>query len=369
MEEKDFYQTLIQRYLDKQLTDDELEVFIDLTRSGKLDAEFDAIMSRELNSIVHTDLKQAKTTKLWFPFAAAASILLIVAAATFFLFHQKTDTSVNQDIDPGSYKAVLTLADGRKIALSDVTNGKLAVQAGIEITKTADGQLIYQVKQAEHKTADAALFNTISTPRGGQYQINLPDGTKIWLNAESKLKYPANFANLKQRKVELIGEAYFEVAKNKTLPFIVSSKQQEVEVLGTHFNINTYDNELVVKTTLLEGSVLVRTSSNAIVNKVLKPGEQSVLKSGQILVNSIDTQSEIAWKEGNFNFEDENIQSIMRKLERWYDIQVTYKGTITTNTFGGKISIHRPLSKALKLLESTGDVHFKIEGRRITVMQ
>ncbi|TKC65434.1 DUF4974 domain-containing protein [Pedobacter hiemivivus] len=369
MEEKDFYQTLIQRYLDKQLTDDELEVFIDLTRSGKLDAQFDAVMDRELNSIVSADLKQPKTRKLWFPLAAAASILLIVTAGTFFLFLQKNNAVVNQDIDPGSYKAVLTLADGRKIALTDATNGKLAMQAGIEITKTADGQLIYQVKEAEQKTANATLFNTISTPRGGQYQINLPDGTKIWLNSESKLKYPASFANLKQRKVELIGEAYFEVAKNKALPFLVLSKQQEVEVLGTHFNINSYDNELVVKTTLLEGSVWVRTTNNASVNKVIKPGEQSVLRSGQLLVNTVNTESEIAWKEGIFNFEDENIQSIMRKLERWYDIDVTYKGAITTTTFGGKISIHRPLSKALKLLESTGDVHFKIEGRRITVMQ
>lgn len=369
MEEKEFYKTLIQRYLDKQLTDNELEVFIDLTRSGKLDAQFEAVMSSEIDSIMNGNQQQPKTKKLWFPFAAAASILLILAAGIFFLFYPKTHLLNNQDIDPGSYKAVLTLANGQKIELTDQTNGKLAMQAGIEITNTADGQLIYQVKQTEQKAADSALFNTIATPRGGQYQIKLPDGTKIWLNAESKLKFPASFANLKQRKVELIGEAYFEVAKNKALPFIVSGKQQEVEVLGTHFNINSYDNELEVKTTLLEGSVLVSTLNNNPVNKILIPGEQSVLRSGQILVNTIDTESEVAWKEGVFIFEDENIQSIMRKLERWYDIEVTYKGAITTNTFGGKISIHRPLSKALKLLESTGDIHFKIEGRRITVMK
>ncbi|WP_316815741.1 FecR family protein [Pedobacter nyackensis] len=368
MEEKDFYQTLVQRYLNKQLSGEELEVFIELTRSGKLDAQFDAVMDFEINNMMNVQPKQPITRKLWYKFAVAASVLLVVATSIFFLFNQKNGVLVQQDIDPGSYKAVLTLADGRQIALTDAANGKLAVQNGIQITKAADGQLIYEVKDSGQKINDTPLFNHISTPKGGQYQINLPDGTRVWLNAASSLKFPASFTNLKERRVELTGEAYFEVAKNKNLPFLVSTHKQKVEVLGTHFNINSYDNELAVKTTLLEGSIMVSTLNNT-VKKLLKPGEQSILQSGQIEVNAVDTESEIAWKDGNFNFEDTDIQSIMRKLERWYDLEVIYEGNIPKTTFGGKISVHRPLSKALKLLESTGDVHFKVEGRRITVMQ
>lgn len=368
MEEREFYQILVQRYLNKQLNDEELEVFIELSRSGKLDAELNAVMDLEINNMMDRNLMHPRTRKLWYKFAAAASILLVASASFFFFFNQKNGTLASHDIDPGRYKALLTLADGRQIALTDAANGKLAVQNGIQITKAADGQLIYQVKDPGQKINEAPLFNHISTPKGGQYQINLPDGTRVWLNAASSLKFPASFNNLKERRVELTGEAYFEVAKNKSLPFLVSTHQQKVEVLGTHFNINSYDNELTVKTTLLEGSVMVSTLNN-LVKKVLKPGEQSVLHSGQMMVNAVDTESETAWKDGDFNFEDTDIQSIMRKLERWYDLEVIYEGNIPKTTFGGKISIHRPLSKALKLLESTGDVHFKVEGRRIIVTQ
>lgn len=378
MEEKEFYKKIMQRYLDKQLDDEELEVFIALTKAGKLDEQFTAAMDDEIRMMDAFSSPKQKTLSLWYPVAIAAGLLLVLSVGIFFFLsksRQNTKDIAYSDIDPGSYKAVLTLANGHKIMLTDSIRGKLAEQAGIEITKTSEGQLQYLVKD---KAADnpKALYNTITTPRGGKYQVNLPDGTKIWLNAASSLKFPTSFAGLKERRVELTGEAYFEVAKlgarshmkTKKIPFIVVSDKQEVEVFGTHFNISTYDNEPDVKTTLLEGSVGVTVFNVIHQYELLKPGEQSVFKSGKLSVAPVDTEAEVAWKDGNFNFEEENIQSIMRKLERWYDIQVVYNGPVSEATFGGKISASRPLSKALKLLESAGIVHFKVEGRRITVM-
>ncbi|RQO72176.1 hypothetical protein DBR43_13250 [Pedobacter sp. KBW06] len=302
--------------------------------------------------------------------AAAAAILMVIGAGIYF-YNSNTNLappveskiSQSNDIAPGGNKAYLVLADGKRIALTDAKNGTLAEQSGITITKKADGQLIYTI--SEQKAGNASGFNTIETPNGGQYQVSLPDGTVVWLNAASSLKYPTSFANSKQRKVELNGEAYFEVAKDKNKPFYVRSKGQELEVLGTHFNVNSYTNEQAVRTTLFEGSVRV---SNSGAQKVLKPGQQSVAQNKGLTVGTANLQEVLAWKNGYFDFNDEEIQSVMRKLSRWYNVDIEFNGKITAERFNGGISRYKNISQVLSLLSSTGAVRFKVEGRRVIVM-
>lgn len=313
-----------------------------------------------------------KTFKLYYRMAAAAAILIVLSVGLYF-YSQIADNKDKEgpnyaghnDVKPGGNKATLTLADGTSIILTDATNGKLAEQSGVSITKTKDGQLVYQFTDANNGTKSGSTqFNTISTPKGGQYQINLPDGTSVWLNAASSLKFPVTFSSLKERKVELNGEAYFEVFKDQHKPFKVASAHQEVEVLGTHFNINTYKNEVNSRTTLLEGSVKLHSEKAADVT--LKPGEQSVLNAGNVVIQKVDVDDVIAWKNGDFLFNDESLISIMKQLERWYDVQVDYS-TIPDTHYNGFISRNVNLSKVLRHLEVTGNLKFKIEGKVIKV--
>ncbi|RYG20327.1 MAG: FecR family protein, partial [Chitinophagaceae bacterium] len=319
----------------------------------------------------------------WLKVAAAAVVLFFIG---FVINNQIKKQFNNQNIaknkaeaiKPGGNKATLTLADGSKISLTDATNGVIAKQAGINITKTKNGELIYTVvSAASAKTKN--LYNTIETPRGGQYQINLPDGTRVWLNAESSLKYPTAFNN-NERLVELKGEAYFEVAKLSArkggrVPFKVNSeigegRNQQVEVLGTHFNINTYTDEPNNKTTLLEGKVRILNLSS-LASNILKPGQQSVIaaSSPSVLVRNVDAEDAIAWKDGFFSFNDENLQTIMNKISRWYNVDISYRGAKMDKLFGGRISRFNSVNEVLETLQATGDVHFKIEERRILVMQ
>jgi transmembrane sensor len=314
----------------------------------------------------------AKTINLWYRIAAAAVVLVVLSIGIYFYAQytekEKKDAGYyveREDVKPGGNKALLTLADGTTITLTDADNGELAEQNGVSITKTKDGQLVYHFKgSANGSNANGIELNTISTPKGGQYQVNLPDGTKVWLNAASSLKFPVSFSRLKERKVELNGEAYFEVSKDKTRPFKVSSAQQEVEVLGTHFNINTYKNESSIKTTLLEGSVKLHVT--AVPDIKLKPGEQAVLKGDVIDVNKVNTEDVVAWKKGNFQFNDESLISIMKQLERWYDVEVDYS-TIPDTRYNGFISRDVNLSQVLRNLEVTGNLKFKIENKVIKV--
>ncbi|WP_231458956.1 MULTISPECIES: FecR family protein [unclassified Pedobacter] len=331
---------------------------------------------------VQTDLKSTPNYKLWIKVAAAAVVLFFIGFVikTQVTKSFKENEFVNnklEGIKPGGNKATLTLADGSKISLTDATNGIIAKQAGINITKTRNGELIYTVSSQPNNKSNN-LFNTIETPRGGQYQINLPDGTKVWLNAESSLKYPTSFSNA-ERIVELKGEAYFEVAKlaNKNgvrVPFKVNSeigigKNQQVEVLGTHFNINAYANEPNNKTTLLEGSVRVLNLNSTAAN-ILKPGQQSTISPSStfVMVRNVDAEDAIAWKDGFFSFNDENLQTIMNKISRWYNVDIDYRGAKMDKLFGGKISRFNSVNEVLETLQATGDVHFKIEERRILVM-
>jgi transmembrane sensor len=307
--------------------------------------------------------------------AAAIALLMISSvfvykAVNHYGFKNKLAISNakanNKPIVHGGNKATLTLANGAVIVLDDKVAGTLAKQAGVKISKTADGQIVYTAVQ---NPGDAALnkFNTMQTPRGGLYQVTLPDGTKVWLNSASTLKYPLAFSG-GERKVELNGEAYFEVAHNKDLPFRVISPNQTVEVLGTHFNVNTYTDEAHSKTTLLEGSVRI-TALNFGVSKVLSPGEQAIIKSSGIQVKIVDTDNAIAWKNGLFQFDNEDIHTIMRKISRWYDVDVEYKEDLGDMRFGGSVSRFTDIQQVLRKLELTNTIHFKIEGRRIIVMK
>lgn len=331
-----------------------------------------------LQNILKPGFKKAPIYKMPFykrtSFRVAASVILLVAV--FFLI--KTNTQKNiaspenpiaavqiQDILPGGNKAILQLADGSTIILDSSNNGNIANQGETKIIKI-DGQLAYNADGSSKEV----LYNTISTPRGGQYQLILADGSKVWLNAASSLHFPTSFTG-KERKVTLTGEGYFEVAKNAEMPFKVDvAGKGTVEVLGTHFNINAYENEPAINTTLLEGAVKFSTNSPAKKEEVhLIPGQQAQFKyDGQItVIKKADLESVMAWKNGNLIFQGEGLQYVMRQLERWYNIDVEYKGKISSEEFVGNISRNVNISKILKMLEATGSVKFEIVGRKVIV--
>jgi transmembrane sensor len=318
-----------------------------------------------LNRIVKEPQLRKMHRKLWLRISGAAAILLLATAAVFwFISTKKLQPAVafKTDIHAGKIGATLTLADGRQIKLDNAENGNLAEDAGVKISKTKAGELIYEVKENQHS---ANKMNTLSTSRGETYQVRLPDGSQIWLNAASSLTYSANLKQAGKRKVYLDGEAYFEVAKDKLAPFIVETNNQSVEVLGTHFNINSYLNERSSNTTLLEGSVKISTKSG--VNAILNPGEQGVITSGKLSVEPVDSRFSIAWKNNKFMFESASIQEVMRMIERWYNVEVIYEGEIPDNKFGGSVSRFDNVSKVLQILASTKKVNFRIEERRIYV--
>jgi len=319
------------------------------------------------------------TFKAWYQAGIAASILLFISVALFLYTNRtpvqdlaiiKTIPAVKETIiAPGGDKAVLTLSDGSEIILEDAKNGILANQAGVSIQKTSDGELLYSFAKNEsrisEKLSEEVIYNKIETPVGGKYQINLPDGSKVWLNSASTLRFPALFSG-NTREVELNGEAYFDVAKNKNKPFKVITKDQIVEVLGTQFNINSYSDEGTFKTTLIEGSVKILYKDKVV---LLSPGQQFQPSLKNTRVVEADTEEVIAWKNGYFLFRNEDIQSIMRKLSRWYNVEVNYSGDIPQVGFGGNISRTKEITEVLNVLQLTNAVHFKVEGRRITVMR
>lgn len=290
---------------------------------------------------------------------------LLIYTGAFSPALQKTET-YSADIGPGRNAATLTLANGKKIILSDVVQGDVAKESGVVIRKSSDGMIEYLIK--DQQKTDAADINILSTAKGETYRIRLPDGTAVWLNAASSLKFPVSFAAMKNRKVELTGEAYFEVFEDKSHPFVVATGQQEIQVLGTHFNVSSYADEPDTRTTLIEGSVKVfPLKLPEIKSIVLKPGQRSTLLDRKLEVSDVDAQEAIAWKNGDFIFRNEHIESIMRKLSRWYDIEVNYEGDMSDLVFIGVVSRSKNISSVLKIMESTGNVRFKIEGRRVTI--
>lgn len=299
------------------------------------------------------------------PYAVAAALLFSLAIGYYLILipvknTKPTFTVKNQDVPPGGNKAYLTLANGQRIALDDSSNGQIARQAGISITKTKDGELVYN-PSSNTPSRGANEYNTIVTPKGGQYIVQLPDGSKVWLNAATRLTYSAALNEHGIRRVKLVGEAYFEVAKDQNRPFIVETANQEVQVLGTHFNINAYEDEPSTVTTLLEGSVKIQSLSKKLKSEtLLKPGQEAIHHQDEkISVQAADPYYAVAWKDGMIRFQDADFKAIMRQISRWYDIEIVYKEPIHYENLTGAITRKSNLSKFLAILK-INDVHFTL---------
>ncbi|MBC9912584.1 FecR domain-containing protein [Chitinophaga varians] len=303
-----------------------------------------------------------RRVSLWKAAVAAMVIVLAGVAAYFATGHRFTghrSALARQDVPPGGNKATLLLADGSYVTLDSTHKGMLARQGNATVSQTGHGQLAYDGTNANEKDI---VYNTVFTPRGGQFSIVLPDGSKVWLNAASSLRFPTTFP-AHERRVEVTGEAYFEVAPQQSRPFKVSAPQAEVTVLGTNFNVNSYMDDGAVKTTLLEGRVLVTHQGHTV---TLKPGQQAQTKAGIRILEQIDTEALMAWKNGRFSCNDIPLENIMQQISRWYDVQVIFKDNIT-DTYSIEVSRDVPLSKLLRFLELSGGVHFEVNGKTITV--
>lgn len=309
---------------------------------------------------------------LYIRWAVAAMLFLTVGAALFYFIQTSGTNAVDQAdiahavLKPGKEKAILRLADGTVIDLEQAGNGKIRNKAGIVVTKTDDGKLVYDTKNGAARSG-AVSYNTLLTPRGGQYKVILPDGSAIWLNAASSLRFPTHFVG-NDRRVELMGEGYFEIKKNTDQPFVVVSGGQEVTVLGTHFNINAYRENNFIKTTLLEGAVKIRKGE---VSCLLEPGQEASLNTGNSRFSvdkNADVDAAIAWKEGRFSFDETNIKEVMQQISRWYDVEVVYKGDFSNVELTGIIPRAANAGQVLKLLKGTQQVDFIINGRIITVI-
>lgn len=319
--------------------------------------------------------QKTKVINIWPRVAAAASIIVLLSTGIFYFV--KSETAAKQEniqivekakeIAPGGNRGILTLSNGKQIILSDISSKDIIAkedQDEVTIKMDANGVITYVINpDADTSKENGNSFNTLSTPTGGQYNIVLADGTKVFLNAVSSIKYPTQF-NGDQRVVELEGEAYFEVAKDKSKPFIVKSDKQTIEVLGTHFNVHAYNNEAAVKTTLLEGSVAVSSKNQ---KAILKPGQQSnISDNAKIAIREVDTEAAIAWKNGRFKFDNADLKSVMKQLERWYGIKVEYRGDVSDVRFNGGTFRNKNLSEVLKVLELS-NIKFKVEGKTIIV--
>ncbi|HQS51713.1 MAG: hypothetical protein B7X86_10310 [Sphingobacteriales bacterium 17-39-43] len=406
------YQELAEKWLNNTISPQESEEFFQWYNSGQENdvyipkdyADSDQDLKKRIFAEINHNISEpilSPSYRIQSWFAAAAVIIAVFAAGLYFssetqqkkqfiadkvitepiMVPPSTKVSpiseietkpvvVVNDIEAGENKAILTLGDGSKIILDDAKNGILANQGGNSVLKAAEGEVIYsflsEIKDplAEDENAPV-IYNTIETPKGGKFQIKLPDGSKVWLNAASSLRFPTVF-NGSKRQVELIGEAYFEVSPDKSKIFEVNTRNQVVQVLGTHFNINAYLDEPTVNTTLLEGSVRV-SDLRTNISQLLKPGEQSQLSEQMEVINLKNTNEAVAWKEGYFQFDEADIKTVMRQIERWYDVSVVYEGDLPNYRFGGEIERNLSLLQVLKVLEKT-KVHFRLEGREVIVM-
>lgn len=382
---------LIEKYLSGTATDEEKQLLNEWYHSFN-DAEVE-LMTEETpqnfeerlkNKIMEAvnDLHETKTIKKykrWY-IPAAAAVILMAITTTCFLFISKpskwqstrneyAQSNRATDAAPGGNRAILTLPDGSTVVLDSVSNGVINQQGGIKVQKLQNGLVAYSKNNQSSANANNVVYNTITTPRGGQYQITLSDGTKVWLNAASSIHFPIAFTG-SERRVEITGEAYFEVAKNKAMPFKVKAASSEIEVLGTHFNVNAYNDESYIKTTLMEGSVKVSVSATGggYVSKFLKPGQQaSISRSQKIMISdNTDIEEVLAWKNGLFLYNGTDIHTILRQVSKWYNVDIEYKGSVNTH-FTGQLKRELFASKVLEKLALTGEVHFKIEGEKVIV--
>jgi len=309
---------------------------------------------------------------IWRRWAVAASIILITGIGTYFLFSIKTSgrheivkmTEAENDVKaPETNRAIVILANGQKILLDSAVSGQLATQGNVKLVKLANGQIAYETLAGEVLTE--IKYNTLENPRGSKViDMTLVDGSRVWLNAGSSVTYPVAFVG-NERKVTITGEAYFEVAHDRSKPFLLSKGDLQIEVLGTHFNVNAYDDENDIKVTLLEGSVKIKKGNFA---GLLKPGQQAMVSSGIKIGDDANVEEVMAWKNGKFDFgEAADISTIMKQISRWYDVEVEYKGIIKGH-IGGTISRNINASQVFRMLEKTGLVTFQIDGKKVIVI-
>lgn len=393
-------QELLDKYLADQATSMERarlkELLLESSNDGKFADAIEAVLQQHRfqdTSIVDKDIlfqqllqkSRSYTTPVpmitahrtrslrrgWVRYAAAVLIAAGLGTGAYLLTTNKKtkqtlangNKQLQMDIPPGRDKAILTLADGSDIVLDSVGAGLLANQGGVRVTKLANGQIAYDTGSL---TTKEVMWNTMTTPRGGQYQVTLPDGTKVWLNAASSITFPTTFTG-NERRVKIDGEVFFEVAKNKQKPFLVNIREESlVQVLGTSFNINCYQDENVTKTTLVEGSVKVSKGNDSL---ILKPGQQAVasVSTPKFKIVEADIDQAIAWKNGFFSLQDADLKAVLRQLERWYDINVRYDGAISNIIFQGKIFRNTNLSDVIEFLQKAG-VNCRLDGKTLIVL-
>ena len=365
MLEEPGYEKLLKEHIGKDFKDDTYDEREDLVRRERIKVKLAALTKKNKTTPLFTIRRMV---------AAAAVIILCLGVGGYIYFNNKavhsqqsTDHSmIANDIKaPLSNKAMITLANGKQIILDSAGNGTLAKEGDVNISKLADGQIAYTaLRQAQGDMQ----YNTLSNPRGSKViNLTLSDGSKVWLNAESSLKYPTAFSG-NERKVEITGEAYFEVAHNVKMPFTVLANGTEIHDIGTAFNVNTYSDEEKMKVTLVEGSVKDALRQAQGDNVILKPGQQAILRQAQddIQVIAADVDEAIAWKNGMFSFKGADIQTVMRQVARWYDVEVVFEGKIPSKHYNGETSRNLNASQMLKVLEESG-IRFRIEGKKIIV--
>ncbi|RZL40688.1 MAG: FecR family protein [Pedobacter sp.] len=332
------------------------------------------IYSSVINSIKNGDIadKGNSKAKNHYLNLAWAAIFVAVLFGGVFIYLNKTNSTLLSNasrnfkkgpIKPGGNNAILTLADGTELILNQTADGQIANQSGVKVTKTKSGELVYTF--LPDSKPENIQNNTVSTPRGGQYHLVLVDGTEVWLNAASSITFPTAFVG-NDRKVKVTGEVYFEVSKDKQKPFMVNTNQSEIKVLGTHFNVNAYEDEDYQKTTLLEGAIEIKKGN---LTKLLSPGEQANIStvSETIKIKQIENlDAVIAWKNGYFQFLGSDLQSFMRQISRWYDTEVIYNGSIPVKEYTGKIPRNSHVDDLIKMLSYSG-IHCKVENNKITI--
>lgn len=382
LSDEKYIKELVARYKTGEASPVELQALFGLMGQVRFDQLLEQDMDDEIGGYLSSGQpKHIQPRKPWLRYFAAASIFLFLGTGIYL--HQRSSApgkvkeakmiATTTDVEPGSSKATLTLADGSVIDLNNAADGAIAGQDGIKIFKSKSGQLVYQIQERKQGQPEAGelSYNTITTPMGGQWQVILPDGSGVWLNAGSSLRYPTRFSN-DGRHVTLTGEAYFEIAKNinpatgKREPFLVITENQKIEVLGTHFNVNAYSNEKLTRTTLLEGKVKVSAPQSS-ASIELKPGFEALLTDQHFRVIEADMQAALAWKNGDFMFDGQDLKATMRQIARWYDVDIVYQDMPDNVLIGGTVSRENKLSAVLKALELTGKVKIKTEGRRITL--
>jgi transmembrane sensor len=364
---------LLQKYTKGTCTEEERYLFEqwynDLNREDRLQlTEIDLEQAeKEMLHVLLDKIQKPRRILLW-PRVAAAILVIFSVGGYLFIKNRITTESlqsqIHNEIVPGTNKAMLTLSNGKQISLSDAHNGTLSEEGNQLVKKADSGTVSYESKGTSDKNVPLT-YNTITTPRGGQWSVILPDGTKVMLDATSSIKYPVRFEG-KQRSVDITGQAYFEVAHNSKMPFYVTTKNQVVEVLGTHFNVNVYTDEPVSSVTLLEGGVKI---SKGMKTAILKPGQQAVMTNGtnKISIKKVDAENFVAWKTGRFFFNKADIKTVMRQLSRWYDVKVSYKGTMPQQQFNGDIQRNLQATQLLDILSNYYNIPFKIEGKKIIV--